>query len=89
MDCTSVAAACFDRSERIPCTFLGIVAQFSLMVTIPYIFRQNERTGFLSVRLAGCIVAYTALDAATTCRPLWDTIPWTFLPMRCSIPPIR
>lgn len=42
---------------------LGILALPPLMVAIPYIFRQNESPGLLSVLVLGIIVAYTAFDA--------------------------
>lgn len=64
MECNSVAAACFTGFGMVPCMFLGILALVPLMAAIPYIFRQNERPGLLSVLLLSCIVAYTAFDAA-------------------------
>jgi hypothetical protein len=63
MECNSVAAACFAGIGMVPCMVLGILALLPLMVAIPYILRQNERPGLLSVLLLGCIVAYTAFDA--------------------------
>ncbi len=63
MECNSVAAACFDRIGMVPGMVLGILALLPLMVAIPYIFRQNERPGLLSVLILGCIVAYTTFDA--------------------------
>jgi hypothetical protein len=33
------------------------------MIAIPYLFRQNERPGFLSVLILGMIVLYTVFDA--------------------------
>ena len=63
MECNSVAAACFDRIGMVPSMVLGILALLPLMVAIPYIFRQNESPGLLSVLILGCIVAYTAFDA--------------------------
>lgn len=63
MECNSVAAAWFARIGMVPSMVLGILALVPLMVSIPYIFRQNEKTGLLSVLVLGCIVAYTALDA--------------------------
>jgi len=63
MECNSVAAACFLRIGMVPCMLLGILALLPLMVAIPYLLRQNEKPGLLSVLLLGCIVAYTALDA--------------------------
>ena len=63
MECNSVSAACFDRIGMVPCMVLGILALLPLMVAIPYVFRQNEKPGLLSVILLGIIVAYTAFDA--------------------------
>ena len=63
MECNSVSAACFTRVGMVPCMILGVVALLPLMVAIPYIFRQNEKPGLLSVLVLGCIVAYTAFDA--------------------------
>lgn len=63
MECNSVAAACFVRIGMVPCMLLGILALLPLMVAIPYILRQNEKPGLLSVLLLVCIVAYTAFDA--------------------------
>jgi hypothetical protein len=63
LECNSVTAACFGKIGMVPCMLLGILALLPVMVAIPYIFRQNERPGLLSVLVLGCIVAYTALDA--------------------------
>ncbi len=63
MECNSVSAACFARIGMVPCMLLGILALPPLMIAIPYIFRQNEKPGLLSVLVLGCIVAYTAFDA--------------------------
>ena len=63
MECNSVSAACFARIGMIPCMLLGILALPPLMIAIPYIFRQNERPGVLSVLVLGCIAAYTLFDA--------------------------
>jgi len=63
MECNSVSTACFVRIGMVPCMVLGILALVPLMVAIPYIFRQNERPGLLSVLVLGIIVAYTAFDA--------------------------
>ncbi len=63
MECNSVAAACFVRVGMVPCMLLGILALLPLMVAIPYILRQNEKPGLLSMLLLVCIVAYTAFDA--------------------------
>ena len=46
-----------------PGMILGILLLLPLMVAIPYLFKQNERPGFLSVLILGCIVAYTIFDA--------------------------
>ncbi len=62
-ECNSVSAACFVHIGMVPCMLLGVFALLPLMVAIPYIFRQNERPGLLSVLVLGCIVAYTAFDA--------------------------
>jgi hypothetical protein len=64
MECNSVSAACFGLFGMVPCMVLGVLALLPVMVAIPYLFRENERPGFLSVLVLGCIVAYTALDAA-------------------------
>jgi hypothetical protein len=63
-ECNSVSAACFAGIGMIPCMILGILSLLPLMVIIPYLFGQNERPGVISVLLMGCIVAYTAFDAA-------------------------
>lgn len=63
MECNSIAAACFANAGMVPCMVPGILALLPLMVAIPYILRQNERPGLLSVLLLGVIVAYTAFDA--------------------------
>jgi hypothetical protein len=63
MECNSVTATCFVRIGMVPCMILGILALLPLMVAIPYIFRQNEKPGLLSVLVLGCIVAYTAFDS--------------------------
>lgn len=64
MECNSVTAACFTGIGMLPCMVAGILSLIPVMVAIPYIFRQNERPGILSVFLLLCIVAYTAFDAA-------------------------
>jgi hypothetical protein len=63
MECNSVTAACFARIGMLPCMLLGILTLLPLMVAIPYIFRQNESPGLLSVLFLGGIVAYTLFDA--------------------------
>ena len=63
VECNSLAAASFARIGMVPSMVLGILSLLPLMVAIPYIFRQNERPGLLSVLVLGCIVAYTAFDA--------------------------
>ncbi|MCK9581347.1 MAG: hypothetical protein M0Q92_12990 [Methanoregula sp.] len=62
-ECNSVSAACFQGIGMVPCMVLGILALVPVMVAIPYIFRQNEKPGLISVLLMGCIVAYTMFDA--------------------------
>ncbi|HUH79156.1 MAG TPA: hypothetical protein VLY83_04590 [Methanoregula sp.] len=63
MECNSVTAACFARIGMVPTMVLGILALLPLMIAVPYIFRQNERPGILSVLVLACIAAYTASDA--------------------------
>jgi hypothetical protein len=63
-ECNSIAAACFATIGMIPCMILGIFSLVPLMVAIPFIPGQNERPGLFSQLALGCIVAYTALDAA-------------------------
>ena len=63
IECNSVSAACFARIGMVPGMVLGILALLPLMVAVPYIFRQNERAGLVSVLILLCIVAYTAFDA--------------------------
>jgi hypothetical protein len=63
MECNSLAAASFARIGMVPSMVLGILSLLPLMVAIPYLFRQNEKPGLLSVLVLGCIVAYTAFDA--------------------------
>jgi hypothetical protein len=63
MECNSVAAAWFALFGMAPGMALGVLSLLPLMVAIPYIFRQNERPGFLSVLLLSCIVVYTVFDA--------------------------
>jgi hypothetical protein len=64
MECNSTSAACFAAFGMVPCMVLGVLSLLPVMVAVPYIFRQNERPGLLSVLVLSCIVAYTALDAA-------------------------
>ena len=64
MECNSVSNACFSGIGMVPCMALGTMMLIPVMVAIPYILRQNERFGLASVLVLGCIVAYTALDAA-------------------------
>jgi hypothetical protein len=63
MECNSVAATWFALFGMVPGMVLGVLLLLPLMVAIPYIFRQNERPGFLSVLALSIIVAYTAFDA--------------------------
>ena len=62
-ECNSVSAACFAGIGMVPCMVLGVLCLLPVMVAIPYIFRQNEKPGLLSVLVLVCIVAYTAFDA--------------------------
>lgn len=64
LECNSLAAACFDKIGMVPCMVLGVLSLLPVMIAIPYLFRQNEEPGLLSMLVLGCIVAYTALDAA-------------------------
>ena len=64
MECNSVAAACFIRIGMVPCMVLGILSLIPVMVVIPYLLRQNEQPGFLSILILSCFVVYTAFDAA-------------------------
>jgi hypothetical protein len=63
MECNSTSAACFAVLGMVPCMALEVLALLPVMVTIPYLFRQNERPGLPSVLVLSCIVGYTALDA--------------------------
>jgi len=63
-ECNSVSAVCFNLFGMVPCMFFGILSLLPVMMAIPYIFRQNEKLGSIPVLLMGCIVAYTAFDAA-------------------------
>jgi hypothetical protein len=62
-ECNSVSAACFAGIGMLPCMVLGILSLLPVMVAVPFLFRQNEKPGLLSVLVLGCIVAYTAFDA--------------------------
>jgi hypothetical protein len=62
-ECNSVSAACFAGFGMVPCMVLGILSLLPVMVAIPFIFRQNEKPGLLSLMVLGCIVTYTAFDA--------------------------
>ena len=63
LECNSVSAECFMTIGMVPCMVLGILTMIVVMVAIPYIFRQNENLGVISMILMGLIVLYTALDA--------------------------
>jgi hypothetical protein len=63
LECNSVSAVCFDMFGMVPCMFFGVFALMPVMMAIPYLFRQNEKPGLLSVLVLGCIVFYTFLDA--------------------------
>jgi hypothetical protein len=58
------SAACFSVLGMVPCMVAGVLGLLPLMVAVPYLFRQNERLGAMSVLVLSLIVAYTALDAA-------------------------
>jgi hypothetical protein len=62
-ECNSLAAACFAHIGMVPSMLFAILALLPLMVAIPYIFRQNEKPGLLSVIVLSCIVVYTFFDA--------------------------
>ncbi|OPX65278.1 MULTISPECIES: hypothetical protein [unclassified Methanoregula] len=64
MECNSVSAACFGMFGMVPCMVFGVFSLLPVMMAVPYLFRQNETPGFLSVFVLGCFVLYTALDAA-------------------------
>jgi hypothetical protein len=64
MECNSVSAVCFDTFGMVPCMVFGVFALMPVMIAIPYVLRQNENPGLLSVLVLGCIVLYTFLDAA-------------------------
>ena len=63
MECNSVAHAFFSHMGMVPSMVLGVLALLPLMVAIPYVFRQNEKMGHISMLVMGCIVAYTVFDA--------------------------
>jgi hypothetical protein len=69
-ECNSVSSACFLQFGMGPCMALGILVLPPVMITIPYILRQNESLGVLSVIVLGCIVAYTAIDAVNNVAAL-------------------
>jgi hypothetical protein len=63
MECNSISAAFFDAIGMVPSMVLGILFLIAVMVAIPYLFRQNEKAGFVSTFVMGLIVLYTAFDA--------------------------
>jgi multisubunit Na+/H+ antiporter MnhB subunit len=63
MECNSISAALFDAIGMVPSMVLGILFLIAVMVAIPYLFHQNEKTGVISMIIMGLIVLYTALDA--------------------------
>ena len=63
MECDSVAVFCFSKIGMVPTMAFGILALLPVMVAIPYLLRQNQRLGCVSVLLLSCIVAYTFFDA--------------------------
>ena len=62
-ECDSVSAACFTGFGMVPCMVFGVFSLLPVMMAIPYLFRQSEKPGLLSLLVLGCIVAYTAFDA--------------------------
>jgi len=62
-ECNSVSAACFTGFGMVPCMVFGVFSLLPVMMAIPYLLRQNEKPGLLSMIVLGCIVAYTAFDA--------------------------
>ena len=64
MECNSVSAACFHGFGMVPCMAGGVLVLLPVMMAVPFILHENEKAGPLSVLVLGCIVAYTALDAA-------------------------
>ncbi len=63
MECNSISAAFFSVIGMVPSMILGNLFLIGVMVAIPFILRQNEKTGLLSMIILGIIVLYTALDA--------------------------
>jgi multisubunit Na+/H+ antiporter MnhB subunit len=63
MECNSISAALFDTIGMVPSMVLGVLFLIAVMVAIPYLFRQNEKPGVISMVIMGLIVLYTALDA--------------------------
>jgi hypothetical protein len=63
MECNSISAAFFAAIGIIPSMVLGNLVLIGIMIAIPYLFRQNEKVGHLSIFIMGLIVLYTALDA--------------------------
>ncbi len=63
MECNSISAAFFSAIGMVPSMVLGTLILIGVMVAIPYLFRQNEKMGLLSMILMGLIVLYTVLDA--------------------------
>jgi hypothetical protein len=63
MECNSISAVLFAAIGMVPSMVLGILGLIGIMIAIPYLFRQNEKAGLLSMIILGLIVLYTALDA--------------------------
>jgi multisubunit Na+/H+ antiporter MnhB subunit len=63
MECNSISAAFFDTIGMVPSMVLGVLFLIAVMIAIPYLFQQNEKTGLISMIVMGVIVLYTALDA--------------------------
>jgi hypothetical protein len=62
-ECNSISASLFDIIGMVPTMVLGILLLIAVMVAIPYLFHENEKTGRISMLIMGIIVLYTALDA--------------------------
>ncbi len=63
MECNSVSAVLFAAIGMVPSMVLGILGLIGIMIAIPYLFRQNEKAGLLSMIILGLFVLYTAFDA--------------------------
>ena len=71
-ECSSIATWWFNMIGMIPSMVIGIFLLLPVMVAIPYIFKQNEKLGNLSMLFMGCIVLYTFLDALNNLTLLFE-----------------